>query len=208
MKMYLSSYRIGDHPDRLVSLVGDNKKVAVIANSIDFGNDTKRREVGVQQEIDDLTNLGFQPEELDLRKYFGKSQELPAKLSQYGMLWVRGGNTFILRRAFKESGMDQWLVEQKDNKELVYAGYSAGVCVLSPTLKGLELVDDPNIIPEGYSKDTIWEGLGLINFAFAPHFESPGHPETEAVSKEVEYYKKAGVAYKALHDGESIVINS
>jgi dipeptidase E len=122
-------------------------------------------------------------------------------------LWVRGGNTFILRRAFKESGMDQWLIRQKDNRELVYAGYSAGVCVLSPTLKGLELVDDPNIVSEGYPKETVWEGLSLIDFAFAPHFESPGHPETEAVSKEVEYYKKAGIEYKTLHDGEAVVID-
>lgn len=203
--MYLSSYRLGDHPKQLVDLVGQNKKVAVIANSIDFGNDPEKRRAGVQREIDDLTNLEFQPEELDLRNYFGKPQDLRKKLSEYGMLWVRGGNTFILRRAFKESGMDEWLISQKDNKELVYAGYSAGVCILSPTLKGLELVDDPNIISDGYSQETIWDGLGLISFAFAPHFESPGHPETEAVSKEVEYYKKEGVEYKALHDGEVII---
>ncbi len=129
-------------------------------------------------------------------------------MAEYGTMWVRGGNTFILRRAFKESGMDNWLISQKDNKELVYAGYSAGVCILSPTLKGLELVDDPNIVSDGYFPETIWDGLGLISFAFAPHFESPGHPETEAVSKEVEYYKKAGIEYKALHDGESIIINN
>ena len=208
MKMYLSSFRLGDHPQQFVNLVGSNKRVAVIANSIDFGGDTDRRKTGVQREIDDLTKLGFEPEELDLRNYFGKPQDLEKKLSEYGALWVRGGNTFILRRAFKESGMDQWLIRQKDNKELVYAGYSAGVCVLSPTLKGLELVDDPNIVSQGYPKETIWDGLGLINFAFAPHFESPGHPETEAVSKEVEYYKKAGVEYRALHDGETIVIDN
>lgn len=208
MKMYLSSYRLGDNPQQLVSLVGDNKRVAVIANSIDFGNDPQRRRDGVQREIDDLTKLGLQPEELDLRDYFGKPQDLEKKLSEYGVLWVRGGNTFILRRAFKESGMDEWLKGQKDNKELVYAGYSAGVCILSPTLKGLELVDDPNIVSEGYDKETIWDGLGLIDFAFAPHFESPGHPETEAVSKEVEYYKKEGVEYRTLHDGEVIIMES
>lgn len=204
--MYLSSYRLGDNPQQLADLIGSNKRVAVIANSIDFGNDPQRRKDGVQREIDDLTSLGLQPEELDLRDYFGKPLELEKKLSEYGTLWVRGGNTFILRRAFKESGMDEWLIRQKDNKELVYAGYSAGVCILSPTLKGLELVDDPIIVSEGYPKEIVWEGLNLISFAFAPHFESPGHPETEAVGKEVEYYKKAGVEYRALHDGEVIII--
>lgn len=206
MKMYLSSFRLGDHSEQLVNLVGDNKKVAVIANSIDFGNDLERRKAGVQREIDDLTKLGLKPEELDLRNYFGKKDELVEKLSEFGVFWVRGGNTFVLRRAFRESGLDQWLISQKSNRELVYAGYSAGVCVLSPSLKGLELVDDPNIVSEGYPKETVWEGLGLIDFAFAPHFESPGHPETEAVGREVEYYKKMGEKYVALHDGEAIVI--
>ena len=205
MKMYLSSFRLGDHPERLVNLIGSNKKIAVIANSIDFGNDLERRKAGVQREIDDLMKLGFRPEEVDLRNYFGKPLELEKKLSEFGSLWVRGGNTFILRRAFKESGLDEWLIRQRSNPELVYAGYSAGVCVLSPSLRGLELVDDPNTVSDGYSKEIIWDGLGLISFAFAPHFESPGHPETEAVGREVEHYKKAGIEYRALHDGEVII---
>lgn len=205
--MYLSSYRLGDNPRQLADLFGQNKKVAVIANSIDFGDGQERRKMGVQREIEDLKSIGLSAEEMDLRDYFGKSKELETKLAEYGGLWVRGGNTFILRRAFKESGMDNWLMGQKDNNELVYAGYSAGVCVLSPTLKGLELVDDPDIVSAGYKKETVWEGLGLIDFAFAPHFESPGHPETEAVGREVEHYKKIGTKFKALHDGEVIIIN-
>lgn len=205
MKLYLSSYRLGDNPEKLVDLIGENKRIAVIPNALDFSTDIERRNAGVQREIDDLNNLGLQAEEVDLRDYFNKPQELEKKLSNFGALWVRGGNTFILRKAFKESGMDEWLLKQKDNKELVYAGYSAGVCVLSPTLKGLEIVDDPNIVGEGYNNEIIWEGVGLIDFAFAPHFESPGHPETEAVGREVEYYKKNGVEYRALHDGEVII---
>jgi len=204
--MYLSSYRLGDNPEKLVALMGENKKIAVVPNALDFSNEIDRRNAGVQREIDDLNNLGLQAEEVDLRGYFHKPDELEQKLNEFGAVWVRGGNTFVLRRAFKESGMDEWLIRQRNNKELVYAGYSAGVCILAPTLKGLELVDDPNVIGEGYPKETIWEGLGLIDFAFAPHFESPGHPETEAVGREVEYYKKNGVEYKALHDGEVIIV--
>ncbi|KKQ91661.1 MAG: hypothetical protein UT58_C0014G0009 [Microgenomates group bacterium GW2011_GWC1_39_7b] len=204
MKLYLSSYRLGDNPQQLVDLIGSNKKVAVVANSIDFGNDPERRKAGVQREADDLKQLGLVPEEIDLRSFFGRPEELAKKLSEFGTIWVRGGNTFILRRAFKESGMDEWLVNQKENKELVYAGYSAGVCVLSPSLNGLETVDDPNIVSEGYTKEVIWSGLGLISFAFAPHYKS-NHPETEMVDREVEYYIKNGIEFKALHDGEVII---
>lgn len=208
MKLYLSSYRLGNSPEKLAALIGINKKIAVISNALDFSTDITRRNEGVQREIGDLNQLGLQAEELDLRKYFNKNNELEQKLSGYGALWVRGGNTFVLRRAFKESGLDEWLKRQVDNKEFVYAGYSAGVCILSPSLKGLEIVDDPIVVVDGYPKETLWDGLGLIDFAFAPHFESPGHPETEAVSKEVEYYKKTGEKYRALHDGEVIILNA
>lgn len=207
MKMYLSSYRLGNDPEKLMGLVGENKRVAVIPNALDFSNEIEKRNAGVQREIDDLNNLGLQAEEVDLRKYFHKPDELERKLSEFGIVWVIGGNVFVLRRAYKESGMDKWVIKQKNSKEFVYAGYSAGVCILSPSLKGLELVDDPIIIGEGYPEETIWEGLGLIDFAFAPHFESPGHPETEAVGREVEYYKKAGIKFRALHDGEVIIIS-
>lgn len=208
MKMYLSSYRLGNNPEKLLALVGKNKRVAVIPNALDFSNEIERRNEGAQREIDDLNNLGLQAEEVDLRKYFRKPNELEQKLVGFGMVWVRGGNVFVLRRAYKESGMDKWVIKQNNNKEFVYAGYSAGVCILSPSLRGLELVDDPVIVGEGYPKETVWDGLGLIDFAFAPHFESPGHPETEAVGREVEYYKKAGIKFRALHDGEVIIMNS
>ena len=207
MKMYLSSFRLGDHPEQLANLVGANKRTAVIANSRDFGTDPERRKNGVIREIVDLKSLGLEPEELDLRKYFGKPQELGIELSKHGLVWVIGGNTFILRKAFRQSGLDNWLIGQKDNNEFVYAGYSAGVCVLSPSLKGLELVDDPNSRAEGYSSETIWEGLGLIDFAFAPHYRSD-HPESEAMEKVVEYYEMNGIEYKALHDAEVIVLNN
>jgi dipeptidase E len=55
-------------------------------------------------------NLGFKPEELDLRNYFEKSKELAKKLSEFGLFWVIGGNTFLLRRAFAQSSIDNWLI--------------------------------------------------------------------------------------------------
>ena len=206
MKLYLSSYRFGDNPQLLAELVEINKKVAIIPNALDVYPNGERKDASLQKERNGLTQIGLQPEILDLRNYFGKPEELNLKMSEYGAVWVLGGNTFILRKAFKESGLDQWLIKQKDNHELVYAGYSAGVCVLSPTLKGLEMVDDPNSPATGYNSEIVWDGLSIIDFAFAPHFESPGHPETDAVSKEVEHYQKTGVKYKALHDGEVIII--
>lgn len=208
MKLYLSSYKIGDNPQLLANLISDNKKIAIIPNALDIYTNIERREANLQREKDSLIQIGLQPEELDLRKYFDKPEELKNKMNEYGAVWVLGGNTFVLRRAYKESGLDIWLQQQKNNKDFVYAGYSAGVCVLSPSLKGLETVDDPILVGEGYTKETIWEGLNIIDFAFAPHFESPGHPETKMVNQEVDYYKKSGIKYKTLHDGEVIIMEA
>lgn len=204
MKLYLSSYRLGNKAQQLGESFGENKKIAVIANSMDFLSDRKSRYESVQREIEDLKQLGLDPEEVDLRDYFGKPEDLNKKLEEYGGVWVRGGNVFVLRRAYKESGMDEWLITHKADKDFVYGGYSAGVCVLSPELKGLELVDDPNNVPEGYESDIEWTGVGLINWSFAPHYMSQ-HPEAEAVSKLVEHFKEKGVEFKTLSDGEVII---
>ena len=207
MKLYLSSYQLGNNPQALADLVGENKKVAIIPNALDVYTDTARRTISIQHEKDGLQQIGLISEDLDLRHYFDKQDELKNKLANFGAVWVLGGNTFTLRRAYKETGMDTWLQEHRTDKEFVYAGYSAGVCVLSPSLKGLETVDSPNIVPEGYKPEVIWEGVDLIDFAFAPHFMS-NHPESDAVNAEVEYYKKNGVEYKTLHDGEVIIIDT
>ncbi len=206
MKLYLSSYKLGNNPHALADLVGKNKRIAIIPNSRDADSDIARREAGLQNEKNELSKIGLNPQELDLRKYFGKEEELRKILAEFGSVWVLGGNTFTLRRAYKESGMDSWLKQHIDDAEFVYAGYSAGICVLSPNLKGLETVDSPNLIAEGYPPDVIWEGVGLIDFAIAPHFMS-NHPESEAVNSEVEYFNKNGIAYKTLRDGEVIIMN-
>lgn len=203
MKLYLSSYRLGDNPEKLVRLFSENKKVAVIANAMDFVGNLEREE-SVRNSITELKNIGLFPEEVDLRYYFDKQKELSKKLNDYGAVYVRGGNTFILRQAMARSGFDKWIKNKNKDPNFIYAGYSAGICVLSSTLHGLELVDDPRIIPEGYNAKIIWDGLGIVDFSFAPHYKSD-HPESGNVDKEVEYFIKHKMPFKTLRDGEVII---
>lgn len=206
MKLYLSSYRLGNHPEKLIKLISGNKKIAVIANAMDF-LDGFERDKYVKQEINDLAKLGLIAEDLDLRNYFNRQNKLKDKLDTYNAVWVGGGNVFILRRAMSQSGLNKLLKEKKHAPDFVYAGYSAGVCVLSPSLRGLELVDNPNRIPERYLPQIIWEGLDIIDFSFAPHYRSD-HPESKAVDEEVEYFIKHKITFKTLRDGEVIIIDS
>ena len=73
-------------------------------------------------------------------------------------------------------------------------------------MKGLEIVDDPNVVPEGYAPEFNWQGLSLVDYSIAVHYRS-NHPESAAVEKEVEYLEKNKIPYKTLRDGEVIVKN-
>lgn len=106
MKLYLSSYRLGDNPEKLTELFSDNKKIAVIANAMDFADDAQRKEKAKHSMIE-LKNLGLLPEEIDLRTYFVRQKELSRKLNNFGAVYVRGGNVFILRKAMLQSGFDK-----------------------------------------------------------------------------------------------------
>ncbi|MCX6793115.1 MAG: hypothetical protein NTY12_03735 [Candidatus Falkowbacteria bacterium] len=73
MKLYLSSYKFGNHPEELVKLLGENKKAAVIMNAVDYG-DPERRSLSTQNQIEKLLELGIEASELDLRDYFSKPE--------------------------------------------------------------------------------------------------------------------------------------
>lgn len=206
MRLYLSSYRVGDFGEELKKLVNKpHAKVAVIANAVDWSNDVQRIKDGIAKEFEDMKSLGFEPELLDLRDYFGKPG-LTDYLSNFDMVWVRGGNAFILLKAMKQSGFDEVVEKLIKPGKLVYAGYSAAFCAISPSLKGVELVDDVNATAEGYKDFEVWEGYGLVDFYPIVHFRSD-HPESEDVEKEYEYVKSQGIKLKTFRDGDVYLVN-
>ena len=206
MKLYLSSNGLGDEVEKLVSMLPDNRRAGVIFNALDFSNEPVRKQAAIDREIATLAQLGLEAEALDLRCYFGQPESLANHMDRFGMVWVIGGNTFVLRRAMAQSGLDSFLIENRDSAGLVYAGYSAGVCVLAPTLRGIDLVDDPFEVPDGYQEEVIWDGLSLIDYCIAPHYRS-NHEESEKIGKAVDYFIDKKMLFKALRDGEVIVVN-
>jgi dipeptidase E len=205
MRLYLSSYRLGHKPEELLALLAGRKRTALIANAADF-LDAPTRMQSVHQSIEELEHLGLDCTEVDLRRYFGKPHDLAEVLSKFDLIWARGGNTFILRRALRESGADQIIKNLLSQDAVVYGGYSAGIDMLVPSLHGIELVDDPYLIPEGYPSPIIWEGLGLLPYVVAPHYKSD-HPESADIDKSVEYLIDHHLLFMALRDGEAIVVN-
>ena len=78
--------------------------------------------------------------------------------------------------------------------------------MLSPSLSGIDLVDDPTVVPEKYNPETIWEGVGILGYSFVPHYHSD-HPDSEDIEKCVAFLDKHNMPYKALRDGEVIVVD-
>lgn len=206
MKLYLSSYFFGAHAQELSTLISDKKKAAIIMNAGDMhGN--KLRPFYFNAEADKFRQLGYEAEELDLREYFNDKDKLKSVLVKYSLVWAMGGNSFVLRRALKQSGADILLKELVSKNRLIYAGFSAGAVVATTTLHGIELVDDPNEVPEGYDSEIVWDGLGLVDFSIAPHYKSQ-HPESYSINAVVDYFKSQDMTYKTLSDGEDIVIDT
>lgn len=205
MNLYLSSYGLGNEPERLLKLIGLNKLCGIIANAQDHKEEDVRAE-RLEHEKQQLSEIGIQSEELDLREYFGKPDALAHTLGKYGLLWVPGGNVFVLRKAMAMSGLDVLLPEIIKEEKVVYAGYSAGVCVLAPHMRGIELVDDATLTPPGYPSEVIWDGLDVLPYEVAPHYKS-NHPESSDIDKVVDYFRQHDIPYKTLRDGEALVIN-
>ena len=205
MKFYLSSYEIGKETKKLRQMLPKNKRTALISNALDCYTDLKRREKGDKKSLSQLRSVGLRPEVLDLRNYFGRKKELEKKLKEFGVIWVRGGNTFVLRQAMRLSGFDRIFKKLRAKKDVLYGGYSAGICILAPDLRGIEIMDDKNQRPYGKKSKRIWEGLGVLNYYIVPHYKSD-HPETKLAAKAVQYCINNRLLFKALRDGEVIVI--
>lgn len=196
---------MGACEQRLVDLVGTRGRVAVIANATDAQTGAQRREA-VEREFTALAALGLRPEELDLRDYFERN-DVRDDLATYDAVWVRGGNVFMLRHALARSGADGAIVDLLRSDAIAYGGYSAGPCVLGHSLSHLADVDDPTVVNAIYGEPALEHGLGILDWAFVPHVDSPGHPETEACGRVAERCAADEIPHRTFRDGDVLVID-
>lgn len=177
MKLYLSSYRIPDLK-KFSSFVGGKPsdiKVGLILNAKDCKS-TKDRSDKLKEMLGYFSEFGFQIDEIDLREYFN-NDGLGEKLKDYDVIWVDGGNTYMLRWAIVQCCGEKAILDALESG-VVYGGDSAGAIIVGPTLKYFDEADDPTVVPK-----TMYDGLGLIDFAVLPHWASEGFGEANKVVK-------------------------
>ena len=161
MKLHLSSFRLGEHPEEMRCADAKNNRVAVIQNARDCWTDSSKRKAAVKRECDHLKLLGLEPQEFGLRQVFGRSEAMRKEISSLANCWVCGGDCCVLRRAYRLSDFDLLISELAEEEAgFVCGGYSAGACVISPTLEGIHLPDDPDSHPGGYGTEVLWDGVG------------------------------------------------
>jgi dipeptidase E len=207
VRLYLSSFRLGNRPKALLGLLRGGTRTALVVNAGDYQSPADRA-AARERELDELGGLGLDPFEVDLRDYFGRPDDLREVLAPVDLVYVRGGNAFVLRRAYRHSGADTVISELLACDAVVYAGYSAGPVMLGLTLDGIVgEVDDPSVVPPGYPDvPAIRTCLGVLPFAIVPHYRS-NHPESVQMERTVEYLIDHHVPFIALRDGQVLVVD-
>ncbi|MGH3357410.1 MAG: Type 1 glutamine amidotransferase-like domain-containing protein [Nocardioidaceae bacterium] len=109
--------------------------------------------------------------------------------------------------ALAASGADAVVVRLLREDALVYAGYSAGPCVLAPSLRGLEDCDPVADVRRVYGIDARYDGLGVLPYAIVPHLDTPDHPESAVLGRVAARYDADGTPYRGLRDGEALVLD-
>jgi dipeptidase E len=195
MKILLTSYRL-PRPDLLFGLLPRaNASVAVIPNAKDYYAE-RARKFKLNETCEFIKSLGLNPEIVDL-SLFSEPAKLRERLQTFDMLWVSGGNTFCLRYQARRSGFDQVLPTLL-KQGVVYAGESAGACLLGTTLKGLEAGDQPE-----FAEEIIWEGLSIIPYFILPHTDNPWMVKDTAYARNTH----AGEEIVELTDSETYIFD-
>lgn len=206
MRLFLSSQDLGKYPEVARKMAGQNNRAAFIKNAQD-DKLVNERNFSIPLKKEMFEAAGFEFEEVDLRDYFGKQDELTKKLASFGSVWCAGGNTFILRRAMKASGLDEILKDWIPKDKIMYGGWSAGACVAGQSLHGVEHGDFPGaeVVPESYpNKETIWDGLGIVDFVVVPHYNSDWFGEEAERMRQ--HLEKLGTSYYLVEDGQVVVV--
>jgi dipeptidase E len=202
MRLLLSSWFLApdSRPSALPGTLATGR-AGIVLNALDEYGRSRARDY--TRESCTLETFGYTCEELDLRDYFTAPEELPERLDGLDLVWALGGNAFVLARAMTQAGFRDALQEQLHRPEFTYGGYSAGACVTGPDLQGIDLIDDPSVLPEGYPSTTAPECLCLVPYRIVPHWRSE-HRDAEGAERAAAHLAERRLSHRCLRDGEAV----
>lgn len=201
MKLYLGSCNLGKDKEELKNWIEKfGKDIILIPNALDIVYNKSVRENMIEEDKIMLENVGFDVKVESLKEYFGDYKKLKECFDKYKAFYVIGGNVFTLRKAMELSGFDRYVKEISSKKDRLYAGYSAGICVLAKNIDIFEFVEEQR---NPYNGDIHFKpGLGIIDYLPLPHSDSGNMKQVE------DYCKKHNLKFKSIEDGESVLDES
>ena len=209
MRLFLASQDFGNYVDKLHEMVGGNRRMLFVYNARDdayIGQEESRKEKVEGKHKARIEKAGFEFKELDLRKFFGKEKELEKFIQKFdpGVIYVNGGNNFVISRAFVQSGFGKILRQNLKEDRYVYMGDSAGAIIMSEDLRYYARGNE-DVVPEGYGSKVVWDGVGIISKYILPHIGNPGRGKINQERKEL--FAKNNKEVIELKDSDVYVIN-
>ncbi len=110
-----------------------------------------------------LREAGYRPQPITARD-IASAAEFADLLDALDVLYVCGGETFVLMDHLRRNGLDEVLAA-KVRGGLPYVGLSAGAVIAGASLEPVSLMDRPALAP-GL---TDHRGLGLVDTSIVPH---------------------------------------
>lgn len=199
MKLILSSIGIDEKVAKEIdSLFLKERRFVTIAVIVDAKKNKSAEEfsLSVVKNEKYITDLGFS----DI-SYFSMEDYQPSefieKLSMFDIIYLLGGNTFILLNRMNTYHFGEVLKTLLGRDKLII-GQSAGSVVFSPSISvaGNDFAGDENIIG---LKD--YTALGVVPYTIFPHYQDTFNKEVQMLANKEPY------AIRALRDGQALFIH-
>lgn len=170
--------------------------VAVAVNAISTAKKKRKKTTKVKIEIN---GMGFDSSKIE---QFDLMLRDPVQLTEFNIIYILGGNPFLLLEEVKKSGADKVLKElaYQDN---ILMGYSAGSLLFGPSLALFDYAD-PIL---GFNEIGLeeLECLGLYDFHIFPHYTDFTNQEPELISKIDEFERQSDLPTYRINDNQGII---
>ncbi|WP_216693352.1 Type 1 glutamine amidotransferase-like domain-containing protein [Dietzia psychralcaliphila] len=201
MNLLLLSLGVGAVPD----FIAEHVARPAPAVRIGYLNDAASPYAGaefVAAERAQLSDLGYVLTDITAAD-FGDAGAFASALDGVDVLYVAGGNTFVLLAALRRHGADAVLVDRV-RAGLPYIGSSAGSVITGPSIEPISLMDDPSAAPDLADRS----GLGLVETVVIPHADGALPPYPPALIARLKDTYGSDYPLTCVNDDQALLVES
>lgn len=126
-----------------------------------------------------------------------------ARLRDYGLVYINGGDPLYLRHHLRRSGADA-VLRQGTTRGALVVGTSAGAVALGPDLRIVPAFDP--VLADGNDGDLI--GVGLVPFTVLPHANRWRARLPELAERLRDFAAETGLRVEPLEDSEALLVGT